>query len=458
MKSLATLSAFLLAAPLVFAQQINNVTVNPSPLHACATATFNIQGTAPPGMEFTFINTMVGETSITLGIVASGAPSGSVPFNKPVPGGPYAEGEYTVSISLEYNGTVTSVWNGTLTVLPPDIPEVGEFNEITVCPNAAPFSLLSQLGGSPDAGGAWLNPLLVPVANGMFVPGASLEGGYQYYFDLLPPCEMVYQILVVSYHPNSTAGTDATVTLCTEPGTPEVDLFPLIGGSPDPGGTWSGPNTTGVFTPGVSTPGNYVYEVPGMAPCPNPTATITVVGGAPPNAGTGSAAIFCFDNAAADLSAHLTGEEDTGIWYAPDGSGVALHSDPVNVAAYGEGVYSYVVDMGPCPADTAFVTVTLDGPPCTLGITAQELPGTRLMLMPNPASTQVVLEVQRMQPGKGQYIVITDVSGKEVMRETLTPGGTSVREVLDISVLAPGAYMIDLVGCGPTSAQRLMVQ
>lgn len=458
MRSFATLSTFLLAAPLVFAQQITTVTVNPTPLKACAMATFNIQGTAPPGMDITFVNTAVSETGITLGLVASGPSSGSTSFNRPVSGGPFAEGEYTLTVSLEYNGTVTSVWNGELTVLPPDIPDVGEYNEITVCPNAAPFSLLSQLGGSPDAGGDWLDPQIVPVANGMFVPGVSPAGGYQYFFDMLPPCDVVSQFLVVSYHPNTTAGTDATVTLCTEAGTPEVDLFQFIGGTPAAGGTWSGLNTTGVFVPGVSSPGDYVYEVPGIAPCPNPTATITVEGGAPPNAGTGGDAIFCFDNAAADLTAHLTGEEDSGIWHAPDGSPVALHGDPVNVAAYGEGVYTYVVDMGPCPGDTAFVTVTLDGPPCTLGITAQERPGTRMMLMPNPASTQVVLEVERLQPGKGQYIVITDVSGKEVMRETLTPTGTFVREVLDISVLAPGAYLIDLEGCGPTTAQRLMVQ
>ena len=151
MKVFPTLCAFLLAGPVAFAQQVTNVTLNPDPLHACATGTFLIQGTAPPGFEITFINTSVDVGSVTLGIQASGASSGSVPFNATVPAGPYGEGTYTLSISLTYNGGTPTNWNGSFTVLPPNIPDVGEYQLVTVCPNDAPFTLLSQLGGTPDS-------------------------------------------------------------------------------------------------------------------------------------------------------------------------------------------------------------------------------------------------------------------------------------------------------------------
>ncbi|MGB3870477.1 MAG: T9SS type A sorting domain-containing protein [Flavobacteriales bacterium] len=458
MKSLLTLSVLLLSAPVVFAQQITNVTTTPSPLLACVPMSFNIIGTAPPGMSFTFINSSITETTIGLVIEASGPASGSSSFNNPVTSGPFGEGEYAVTISLEYNGTITSTWTGNLTVLPPIIPNVGEANTITVCPNDAPFSMTTRLNGNPDPGGIWLNPQLETMPGGMFVPGVSPPGGYQYYFNIPPPCETNYQSLVITYNENSSAGANATVSLCTESGAPAVELFPLLAGSPDAGGTWSGAGTSGVFIPGVSQPGAYVYTVPGIPPCTDPSATVTVVGATGEDAGTGGPALFCFDEEAANLNDYVTGEPNSGVWYAPDGSGIALYNDPVNVAAYGEGVYAYVVDAAPCPADTAYVTVTLDGPPCTIGIEELEPNGAKLMVMPNPASDHVTVEVERRKVTGEQSIVIMDVNGKVVLRKSLNSSGNSTKQTVDISTLVPGAYMIDLVGCGRTTAQRLMVR
>jgi hypothetical protein len=455
---LIPLSAFLLSAPIAFAQQITNVTVTPSPLHACELMTFHVMGTAPPGMSFNFINSANTETSINMVIEAAGPGSGSSSFNNPVPGGPFGEGEYTLSVSLQYNGTITSTWNGNLTVLPPVLPDVGEANSIAVCPNDAPFSMTSRLNGTPDAGGIWLNPQLQTVPGGIFVPGVSPPGGYQYYFNIPPPCEAEYQSLVITYNPNSSAGTSTTATLCTEPGAPAVQLFPLLGGSPNTGGTWSGPGTSGVFTPGVSQPGQYVYTVPGIPPCADPTATLTVIGTTGTDAGTGSPAIFCFDDEAANLNNYVTGEPNSGVWYAPDGSGIALYNDPVNVAAYGEGVYAYVVDAAPCPADTAYVTVTLDGPPCTLGIAAHVRPTGRLEVMPNPASGHVIVEIERAHAGRAGTIIFSDVNGQVVLRQALGSAGTTIRQSVDISSLPPGAYIIELEGGEHGLARRLMVR
>ncbi|MGB3527094.1 MAG: T9SS type A sorting domain-containing protein [Flavobacteriales bacterium] len=458
MKSLLTLSVLLLSAPVVFAQQITNVTVNPNPLLACVQAEFRVIGTAPNGMQFTYVNTSVTSNSITLVIEASGPASGSGSFNNPVTGGPYAEGTYALSVSLEYNGTITSTWTGTLNVLAPNLPNVGEPNAITICPNDASFSLTSRLNGTPDPGGIWLTPQLQVVPNGIFVPGTNLAGDYLYYFDVNPPCESEYQYLSIQYNPNTTAGTSTSVTLCTAVGAPPVDLFSELGGNPDAGGTWSGAGTTGTFTPGVSATGQYVYQVTGIPPCANSTATVTVLPGTPSNAGVGDSAIFCFDETEANLSNYVTGKNTTGIWYGPDGSGITFHNQPIDVSAYGEGVYTYIVTTSPCPSDTAFVTVTLDGPPCTLGIKELEPNGAKLMVMPNPASDHVTVEVERRKVTGEQSIVIMDVNGKVVLRKSLNSSGNSTKQTVDISTLVPGAYMIDLVGCGRTTAQRLMVR
>lgn len=82
--------------------------------------------------------------------------------------------------------------------------------------------------------------------------------------------------LLVSPDPPS-AGSDATLTLCST--APPEDMFDLLGPDAQTGGTWSGPSpvSNGFFDPTTMVPGNYVYTVTGIPPCPNGTATVTVV-------------------------------------------------------------------------------------------------------------------------------------------------------------------------------------
>lgn len=450
-------SPFLAAAAL--AQQITNVTVSPSPLHECEVATFNVIGTAPSGMQITFINSSTGTNSLTLVLQASGPSSGSSPFNDPVgPFGPFTEGDYALTISLEYNGNITSTWNGNFTVLAADLPDVGDFTSISVCSNAAPFQLISRLDGSPDPGGIWLDPMLNVVASGTFTPGTSLVGDYQYYFPLPAPCIPDYQSLEISYLPNGFAGENASVTICTVAGLDPVDLFTQIGGTPDAGGTWTGPNTTGIFTPGESAPGAYVYHVAGIAPCEGTSATVTVIGGPPSDAGVGDSANYCFDEAAADLFNHIIGGAHTGVWYGPDWSPIGFYSQVVDVATYGAGNYAYIVETAPCPSDTTYAHVTLDGPPCTLGLPAEEAAIAGMRAMPNPSSGTVTVEITREHPVAGQSIEVLDVNGRTLSRTALDAMGTVVRQTLDISPLAPGAYILRMSGGGGATTLPLLVQ
>ncbi len=455
------LLSLLLTASAASAQTITNVTVTPNPLHACQEATLHIMGTAPPGMSFTFVQNNITTNSITLVIQAEGPGSGSSSFNNPMgPYGPFDAGTYSMSVSLQYNGTITSTWTGSLTVLPAIVHDLGEMNTINICPNAPPFQLISQLGGTPDPGGSWTNPQLQNVPNGTFIPGTSPEGVYLYYFPVPPPCQPDYQYLTVLYMPNNSAGTNTTVSLCTAAGAPPVDLFTQLGGTPLAGGTWTGPggNTTGIFTPGTSTPGAYVYHVGGIAPCPDPTATVTVTGAPASNPGVGGSAEFCFDETAANLNNYVTGESTAGVWFSPQGYGIDTYGVPINLTLYGPGNYAYVVTAAPCPADTSFVLVTLVGPPCTIGVTEATAETEAMQVLPNPAKDLVTVVLGQSRMGGSQYLEVSGTDGKLLMREPLTTTGGTVRKTLDISKLAPGAYVLKYTGGQGIVTGRLLVE
>lgn len=456
------LSLFTLVFPfsLVCAQQISNVTITPGTVRACEQFTFHVLGTGGPGMSIVFINNNITTNSITL-VLETSAGAGSSPFNLSVgPYGPFNEGTYALSISLEYNDNITTTWTGSLTVEPGVDHDMGESNSIIVCPNDDPFQLFSQLNGTPEDGGVWLSPQLQEVPGGTFIPGTSTAGDYLYYFPVLAPCTPEYQYLTIQYNENTTAGTDSAVTLCTVPGAPSVDLFPYLGPTAPTGGTWTGPvgSTDGTFTPGTSDLGEYVYEVIGIAPCTNPTATVTVAGAPASDPGVGDSAVFCFDETEAYLSEYVTGEDEGGIWLIPTGEGITLFGQPVDVSLFGEGNYGYVANNMVCPADTSYVYVTLDGPPCTLGIPGQEGNNGSVLLMPNPANHTVVVELERTKPSGVAALEVCDVNGKVVLRKVVEGTGRLVRETIDISKLAPGAYLVRLSGTEGFPAQRLMVR
>ncbi|MBK9763973.1 MAG: hypothetical protein IPO87_11575 [Flavobacteriales bacterium] len=247
----------------------------------------------------------------------------------------------------------------TVTVTVNTPPDAGTDGSITLCSTDAASSLFAELGGTPDAGGTWSGPSAV--AGGMIDPATMLAGAYIYTVAGTAPCPDETATVTVTINTPPDPGTDGAITLCTTDAA--ADLFTQLGGTPDAGGTWSGPSAlaSGSFDPSTMTAGDYVYTVTGTAPCPDETATVTVTVNTPPDAGTDGSITLCSTDAASSLFAELGGTPDAGgTWSGPSAVAGGM-IDPATMLA---GAYIYTVaGTAPCPDETATVTVTINTPP-----------------------------------------------------------------------------------------------
>ena len=216
---------------------------------------------------------------------------------------------------------------------------------------------------------ATLNPFMVilGVTNISSINGQLLQGGGTIcgsldlvgaafsVIDCAPPCDEY-------------AGIGGDRILCYTD--PIVDLFSLLTGTPDEGGTWTGPDGeafAGTFNPATDAQGVYVYFVTDGPDCPGDTAQLVmnlIECGDPCNAfaGNDSSVIVCANEGAFNLFVLLgDGAWTGGTWSSPGGQPHASVFIP-GIDAPGTYVYS-VGDIEPCPGDEAIVSVAVVLPP-----------------------------------------------------------------------------------------------
>lgn len=297
--------------------------------------------------------------------VLGGNPNGTGSWSNA--GGQAVSGTFTPGTTAP--GTYTYVVNGTApcvndtawaTVVVNQAPNAGINASTTICSSEAPFALVSVLGGTPNGGGTWVGPDNQPHP-GTFIPGTSTPGGYTYTVSGQTPCLDASAVVVINVNIQPSAGLNAAFERCSTD--PPVDLFTILGGTPNTGGTWVGPGgpTSGVFFPGTSLPGDYVYTVTGTPPCQNASATVTATVNQAPNAGIGGALTVCTDQAVVDLFDGLSGNPDeNGTWNDDDATGQQSNQffSPLGLPA---GTYSFtytVPGIGQCGDDLATVLVT----------------------------------------------------------------------------------------------------
>ena len=243
--------------------------------------------------------------------------------------------------------------SASVTVSQTTAPDAGVPASITICSNAAAFSLRSQLTGTPEAGGVWS-----PGGSDTFAPGTSLPGIYTYTVTGTAPCADATSTLTVAVNAAPLAGTGGPLEVCSNG--PIVDLFLQLTGA-DPGGTWAGPlgPHSGQFQPGTEPGGAYVYTVPGLAPCTDATATIMITVNPAPVAGTSASVAKCSSEPAFSLISQLGGSPATGgTWLDPNS--VAYPSGIFTPGTSLPGLYTYTVaGAAPCASATATVNVSV---------------------------------------------------------------------------------------------------
>lgn len=167
-----------------------------------------------------------------------------------------------------------------------DAPNAGSTTFVTFCSDGDPVDLLEvfkpSLLGPPDAGGE----IIPALASGttVFDPAVDQARRYRYVVSSGTSCPDDNAFIYVNLSEAPDAGGDSNVLLGTLEG--PTDLFGLLGGTPQEGGTWS-PELSGgagIFVPGVDPPGGYTYSISGSQYCEEAQATVTIGGQQDPEA------------------------------------------------------------------------------------------------------------------------------------------------------------------------------
>ncbi|MFN6178783.1 MAG: gliding motility-associated C-terminal domain-containing protein, partial [Flavobacteriales bacterium] len=276
----------------------------------------------------------------------------------PVVGGMFepatmSAGVYTYTV----NGTTPCPNDqSTVSVTVVSTPDPGGPGFLTICATDAPDDLFSYLEGTPDQGGQWTTPSGT-VATGIFDPASMTAGVYTYTIAVPPPCVIVSSTVTVDVIAAPDAGQDGAATLCLS-GAP-IDLFSVLGGSPDAGGAWTtsaGAPFSSVFDPAANAPGVYNYTVNGTAPCPADVSSVTIAVTELPNAGSNAILNLCIVGVPADLFNALGAADVGGTWIGPSGASTGVFTPGTSIA----GNYTYTVaGSPPCPSASATVTVNV---------------------------------------------------------------------------------------------------
>jgi gliding motility-associated-like protein len=233
--------------------------------------------------------------------------------------------------------------------------DAGTDGALTVCSSGAAVSLFASLGGTPQAGGAWIGPSAV--VGGQYDPATMTPGVYIYTVTGTAPCTNATAAVTVTETGEPNAGTNSTLTVCSTGAA--ASLFAQLGGTPDAGGTWTGPSPVvgGQYDPATMTPGVYIYTLAAVAPCTGANSTVTVTETAPPNAGLAGTLEVCAGGDQVDLFTQLGGTPEAGgSWTSPGGASSTGLFDPT---VDGAGAYVYTIQGGACANSSATVTVTL---------------------------------------------------------------------------------------------------
>ena len=267
---------------------------------------------------------------------------------------PSVDSADTYTYTISNSSSLCSDDSATVTVSILQVPDAGSNGTLNLCNATNTVDLLDSLAGTPDSGGTW-SPTLSS-GTGVFDPNLDTEGDYTYTVNTT--CGSSSATVTVSFSEINDAGNDGSIDLCSDDS--PIDLFDSLGGTPQPGGTWTPTliSGTGLFDPSIDSSGIYTYTISNDASlCPDASATVTVSLSQAPNAGDDSLLLVCSNDLdPINLIDFLDGAPDTGgIWSPALSSGTGVFDPSIDI----EGFYTYTISSlcGDASA-TLFVTFT----------------------------------------------------------------------------------------------------
>lgn len=251
----------------------------------------------------------------------------------------------------------------------------GEDASAPICQgDDTPYDLADLLGGAPpDTTGRWIEQSTNIVSDSSMVDFSSLAAGqYVYLYEIRDSiCGDTSSRLTVTILDTPDAGADFVLTLCQDvTGINMIDSLPGadLGGifyddagipvsfDPTDASFFANPADTILF--------HYVVGDTSLS-CGVDKSVFSVVSGASTEAGMNRSETICF-GLSVDVIDYLAGQSEIGTFSEPTPSG-GLSGSTFNSTLVNDGqaytIYHIVQGSGPCPDDTARITITVvDGP------------------------------------------------------------------------------------------------
>ncbi|MBA0883045.1 gliding motility-associated C-terminal domain-containing protein [Flavobacterium undicola] len=239
---------------------------------------------------------------------------------------------------------------------------------ITICDIQNPanknINLFSLLGGSPTAGGVWVDnskPLEESVFNGILDAQNIKNSGVYTYTYVLDPSVCTNNTATITVNIGPYTGVPSpNVSTCSD--IELFNLFSIFDGTkvaPQQNGTWRDSNGVALsgntVNPKALAEGNYsyTYTIPALATCPAQSSTVSITVFRKPVSGTPTNLILCStDNLAAyknlNLTDRLSNEDTGGRWSDLSGTNQITSTgdnriDVENIYnTFGAGTYNFM--------------------------------------------------------------------------------------------------------------------
>ena len=191
-------------------------------------------------------------------------------------------GNYNVAYAIPGNAGCEAD-TAFITVQIVSAPNAGTSGTIDACDDEFTLAPVDGLGGSPDAGGDWID---VDGSGafffGNFSPTLAGAGDWDFTYTVSAAgCPDASATVTVAVNASPNAGANGVDTVCFD--ISSLDLMATLGGTPDAGGIWSDDDGSGALTGSVFAPDNagigvynFTYTVAGISPCVDASSSVEI--------------------------------------------------------------------------------------------------------------------------------------------------------------------------------------